>query len=59
MIERISIGAVLSRVNSALKGRGDYVDKEVEILKVFSDQALRRVDETLARIDDNEDEFVK
>jgi alkylation response protein AidB-like acyl-CoA dehydrogenase len=59
MIDLFVLASVLSRVNSALKAGGDYLDKEVEILRVFSAQALRRVDENFARIDDNDDEYIK
>jgi alkylation response protein AidB-like acyl-CoA dehydrogenase len=60
MIDLFVLACVMSRVSTALAEKGEAkAAKEVEILKVYSRQALRRVDANFAKIDDNDDELVK
>jgi alkylation response protein AidB-like acyl-CoA dehydrogenase len=60
MIDLFALVSVLSRVDASVKSNGvDGAKREIEILEAFSQQASRRIDENLARIDDNEDELIK
>ncbi len=57
MMDLFVLASVMSRVNTALE-QGP-AERELEILHVFSRQALRRIEGNFARIDDNEDESIK
>jgi acyl-CoA dehydrogenase family member 9 len=57
MIDLFVLASVMSRVNTALEH--GPAERELEILQVFSRQALRRVEGNFARVDDNEDEAIK
>ncbi|MFT4979300.1 MAG: acyl-CoA dehydrogenase family protein 9 [Myxococcota bacterium] len=60
MIDLFVLASVLSRVSTAISENGaEAAAREIEILKVFSGRALRRVDDNFARIDDNDDELIK
>ncbi len=60
MIDLFVMASVLSRVSTGIADNGlEATAREVEILRIFSDQALRRVEECFAQIDDNVDELVK
>jgi acyl-CoA dehydrogenase family member 9 len=60
MIDLFVLASVISRVNTAVAEQGpEAAAKELEILEVFQGQALRRVEQNLARIDDNNDELIK
>jgi len=60
MIDMFVLACVMARVSTAIAQSGaEAVAKEIEILKVFHRQALRRVEMNFARIDDNVDEWVK
>jgi hypothetical protein len=60
MIDLFALVCVLSRVDAAVKKNGLVATThEIEILEAFAQQANRRIDDNLARIDDNEDELVK
>ena len=58
MIDLFVLASVLSRVATAVTEQDD-ASKELEILQVFSAQALRRIEANFDRIDDNVDEAVK
>lgn len=60
MIDLFVLASVMSRVNAAVEATGAAgAARELEILHVFSRQALRRIEGNFARIDDNEDEVMK
>ena len=60
MIDLFVLASVLSRVNSALAEKGmEGAAREVDILKVFANQAQRRVKHAFALIDINDDELIK
>jgi len=60
MIDLFVLATVLSRVSSTVTANGAQASAhELEILTVFSRQALRRVDSNLSRMDDNVDEAIK
>ena len=60
MIDMFVLACVISRVSTAIDRQGaEAVAKEIEILKVFHRQALRRVESNFAQIDDNVDEHLK
>jgi hypothetical protein len=60
MIDLFVLSSVLSRVDSALKEKGEAkAKKEIEILQVFSGQVGRRVRSNFSKIDDNDDELLK
>jgi alkylation response protein AidB-like acyl-CoA dehydrogenase len=60
MIDLFVLACVLSRVNTALTEKGpEGAAKEVDILKVFADQAERRVKHAFDLIDINDDELIK
>jgi acyl-CoA dehydrogenase family member 9 len=60
MIDLFVMACVLSRVNSSVKDKGaKAAEKELEIARVFSGMARRRVKGHLAKIDDNDDELIK
>ncbi len=60
LIDLFVLACVLSRVNSAVEEKGqDAAAREIEILRVFSGRARRRIRYNVRRIDDNDDELVK
>jgi acyl-CoA dehydrogenase family protein 9 len=60
MIDLFVLVCTLSRVQASVKKNGaDAAAKEIEIARVFAAQAGRRIDDNLARVDDNEDELIK
>ena len=60
MIDLFVFAATLSRVSTAVEERGAAnCTKELEILEVFARQAKERIGGNMARIDDNDDEFIK
>jgi alkylation response protein AidB-like acyl-CoA dehydrogenase len=60
MIDLFVLVCVLSRVDQAMKRLGTTAAAhEIEILDAFARQAERRIQDNLARIDDNEDELIK
>ena len=60
MIDLFALVCVLSRVDASVKANGtEKAKREIAILEAFAQQANRRIDENLARIDDNEDELIK
>jgi len=60
MIDLFVLAAVLSRVDSAVKGLGvEKSEREREILEVFAGQVSRRVKSNFGKIDDNDDELIK
>jgi hypothetical protein len=60
MIDLFVLACVMSRVDSAIRGKGEEAAKaEREILTTFAGQARRRIKTTMAEIDDNEDEAIK
>jgi alkylation response protein AidB-like acyl-CoA dehydrogenase len=60
MIDLFVLGAMLSRVDSSIKEKGEKeAAKEVEILNVFSGQVRRRTKSNFGKIDDNDDELIK
>lgn len=59
MIDLFVLACVISRVSSAIEARDPTAPQQQAILEAFCHQALRRVEENLSRIDDNEDELIK
>jgi acyl-CoA dehydrogenase family protein 9 len=59
MIDLFVLASVLSRVSKAVTDGAPDAPKQVEILRVFSRQALGRVDANVSSIDDNDDELIK
>lgn len=60
MIDLFVLACVLSRVNSSLSEHGsEGAAKEVDILKIFANQAQRRVRHNFSLIDINDDEMIK
>jgi acyl-CoA dehydrogenase family protein 9 len=60
MIDLFVLACTLSRVSSAVTDKGvSSVTKEIEIAEVLTGQVRRRVRSNLAKIDDNDDEFIK
>jgi hypothetical protein len=60
LIDLFGLAAVLARVSTRIEDRGEAAAKvEREILRAYARQAKRRVDATLAGMDDNEDATVK
>jgi alkylation response protein AidB-like acyl-CoA dehydrogenase len=60
MIDLFVLGAVLSRVSTAIQEKGEVVvAKEIEILQVFAGQVRRRTRGNFGKIDDNDDELIK
>ncbi len=60
MIDLFMLASTMSRVSTALQEKGAAaVTKEIEILEVFTGQARDRVRANMAKIDDNDDEFIK
>jgi hypothetical protein len=60
MIDLFVLGCVLSRVDAAVRAKGeDGAKMERHILDTFAGQARRRIKTTMAEIDDNEDESIK
>ena len=60
MVDLFCLAATLSRVDASIRKHGAEAAKaEIQIVEVFSAMAGRRIDENLARIDDNEDEHIK
>jgi acyl-CoA dehydrogenase family member 9 len=59
MIDLFVLGALLARVSSRIEDHGEASAKmEREILRTFARQARRRVNESLAGLDENEDASV-
>ncbi len=60
LIDLFVLACVLSRANSAVEEKGkEAAAREIEILRVFSGRARRRIRYNVRRIDDNDDELVK
>ena len=60
MIDLFVYACVLSRVSTAVEQQGaEACATEIEILRIFSGRALRRVEDNFSRIDDNDDELIK
>ncbi len=60
MIDLFTLGCVISRVSSSFEDKGaEKSIRELEILAVFSSQALTRARNHFERIDDNDDELIK
>ncbi len=60
MVDLFCLAATLSRVDASIRKHGAEAAKaEIQIVEVFSAAAARRIDDNLARIDDNEDEHIK
>jgi len=60
MIDLFVLACVLSRVDAAVRGKGEEGAKmERHILDTFAGQVRRRIKTTMAEIDDNEDESIK
>ena len=60
MIDLFVLACVLSRVDAALRSKGQSgALREVDIANAFAGQARRRIKNTVAEIDDNQDETVK
>jgi alkylation response protein AidB-like acyl-CoA dehydrogenase len=60
MIDLFVLACTMSRVSTAVTEKGAAsVTKELEILEVLTGQVRRRVRSHLAKIDDNDDEFIK
>jgi alkylation response protein AidB-like acyl-CoA dehydrogenase len=60
MIDLFVVACVLCRVSHVVQERGaDEAAREIEILRVFSGQALERARVNFERIDHNDDELVK
>jgi alkylation response protein AidB-like acyl-CoA dehydrogenase len=60
MIDLFVLSCVLSRVDSSIREKGaEAAAKEIEIARTFAGQARRRIKNTMAEIDDNEDESIK
>jgi alkylation response protein AidB-like acyl-CoA dehydrogenase len=60
MVDLFSLACTLSRVDASIRKRGaTAAGPEIEIVEIFASAASRRIDDNLARIDDNEDEKVK
>jgi alkylation response protein AidB-like acyl-CoA dehydrogenase len=60
MIDLFVLASTISRVQSAIDANGvDGVQKEIQILEVFTHQAQARIKRHLKRIDDNDDEQLK
>ncbi|HHO51148.1 MAG TPA: acyl-CoA dehydrogenase [Deltaproteobacteria bacterium] len=59
MIDLFVLACVISRVSAAIEAKDPTAPQQRSILEAFSRQALRRVEENLSRIDDNEDELIK
>jgi alkylation response protein AidB-like acyl-CoA dehydrogenase len=60
LIDLFGLAAVLARVSTRIEDRGEAAAKvEREILRAYARQAKRRVDATLAGMEDNEDATVR
>jgi alkylation response protein AidB-like acyl-CoA dehydrogenase len=60
MIDLFVLACVLSRVDGALRSKGQNgALREIDIASAFAGQVRRRVKNTVAEIDDNQDEIVK
>ncbi|MBK8719059.1 MAG: acyl-CoA dehydrogenase family protein [Nannocystaceae bacterium] len=60
MIDLFVLASVMSRVNASVLAKGAAGSaRELEILHAFMHQARRRIDDALARVDDNDDETIK
>ncbi len=60
MIDLFVLASVMSRVNASVLAKGTAgAARELEILHAFMHQARRRIDDALARVDDNDDETIK
>jgi acyl-CoA dehydrogenase family protein 9 len=60
MIDLFALGCTLSRVSSSLADKGaEGAAREIDLLKVFANQAERRVRHSFGLIDINDDELIK
>jgi alkylation response protein AidB-like acyl-CoA dehydrogenase len=60
MIDLFALACTLSRVDASIRKHGkDKAATEIQIVEAFAHQAQRRIEDNLARIDDNEDEHIK
>jgi acyl-CoA dehydrogenase family protein 9 len=60
MIDMFVLGCVISRVSTAIADQGaGAVEREIDILRVFQRQALERVEDNFAHVDNNVDETLK
>ncbi|MBT8491475.1 MAG: acyl-CoA dehydrogenase family protein [Deltaproteobacteria bacterium] len=60
MIDLFVLASTLSRVQASIEAVGEEkAGKEIEIAVIFADQAKRRIERHLDRIDDNDDELLK
>jgi alkylation response protein AidB-like acyl-CoA dehydrogenase len=60
MIDLFVLACVLSRVDAAMRSKGQNgALREIDIANAFAGQVRRRVKNTVAEIDDNQDEIVK
>jgi acyl-CoA dehydrogenase family member 9 len=60
MIDLFVLACVLSRVDASLRSQGQAgAAREIDILNAFAGQVRRRVRNTVAEIDDNQDELIK
>jgi len=60
MIDLFVLACTLSRVSTAIELSGAEASaRELEILRVFSEQAMRRIDNNFEQIDMNNDELIK
>jgi acyl-CoA dehydrogenase family protein 9 len=60
MIDLFVLACVLSRVDASVRAQGQTgAAREIDILNAFAGQVRRRVRNTVAEIDDNQDELIK
>jgi acyl-CoA dehydrogenase family protein 9 len=60
MIDLFVLACVLSRVDASIRTQGQTgAAREIDILNAFAGQVRRRVRNTVAEIDDNQDELIK
>jgi acyl-CoA dehydrogenase family protein 9 len=60
MIDLFVLACVLSRVDASIRAQGQTgAAREIDILNAFAGQVRRRVRNTVAEIDDNQDELIK
>jgi len=60
MIDLFALGAVLARVSTRIEDHGEAAATvEKEILRAFAGQARRRIEASLAALDENEDASVE
>ena len=60
MIDLFVMACTISRVQCSIQQNGEAAARqEIDILRVFTDQAKRRIKQNFRRIDNNDDELVK